>query len=181
MVDPARSTPDVQNRAALRRVSWPDDLDTVRQLFQGYRQWLTDHQDLTPQAESRVRSGLALVDRLVAELPGGYGPPGGEVLLWWEDTSVVACGGLRELEPKVGEIKRIYVRPDYRGKGFGAPFVRALVERARDLGYGRVRADTLPTMTAAIEFYQEAGFRRIPAFWSHPVAGALFFEYQVRG
>lgn len=170
---------DAHPPATLRRVSWPDDLVTVRQLFQGYRQWLADHQDAAAESQPRVESGLALVDSLIAGLPGAYGPPRGEVLLWLADESVVACGGLRELEPKTGEIKRIYVRTDYRGKGFGHPFVRALIERARELGYDRLRADTLPTMTAAIEFYQELGFRRIPAFWPNPVAQALFFECEV--
>lgn len=170
--------PDLDSHpsAHFRAVSWPTDLDTVRRLFQDYRQWLADHQDAAAEAEPRVRSGLALVDRLIAELPGAYGPPHGEVLLWFEDDSVVACGALRELEPTVGEIRRIYVRADYRGKAFGHPFVRALIDLARELGYKRLRADTLPTMYAAIEFYQELGFRPVPAFWPHPVANALFFE-----
>ncbi len=130
-------------------------------------------------SEPTVRAGLGLVDRLISELPGAYGPPRGSVLLWFEDDRVVACGALRELEPKVGEIKRIYVRSDYRGKEFGHPFVRALLDRASRLGYDRLRVDTLPTMYAAIEFYQELGFRPIPAFWPHPVAGALFFEREI--
>ena len=168
-----------QPRATSRGVNWPKDLATVRRLFQDYRQWLADHQDPAAESAPRVRSGLALVDQLIAELPGAYGPPRGEILLWIEDGTLVACGALRELEPKVGEIKRIYVRPDYRGKTFGHPFVRALIERARELGYRTLRVDTLPTMTAAIEFYQEAGFRPISAFWPHPAAGALFFEREI--
>ncbi|MGC2035020.1 MAG: GNAT family N-acetyltransferase [Thermoplasmata archaeon] len=151
----------------------------VRRLFQDYRQWLADHQDPATQSGPRVREGIALVDQLIAELPGAYGPPHGEILLWFEDDRVVACGAIRELEPNVGEIKRIYVRPDYRGKGFGHPFVRALIDQARRLGYERLRVDTLPTMQAAIEFYQELGFRPIKAFWSHPVANALFFEREI--
>ena len=169
-----------QPRATFRRASWPEDLTTVRQLFQQYRQWLADHQDTAPRSKPRVRSGLALIDQLVAELPGAYGPPRGEILLWFKDGAMVACGALRELEPRIGEIKRIYIRPDYRGKAFGRPFVRTLIERARDLGYRRLRVDTLPSMAAAIEFYQELGFRPIPAFWPHPAAGALFFEHEIK-
>lgn len=165
--------------ASYRSASWPKDLDTVRGLFREYRQWLAEHQDAAVPSRSRVESGLALVDRLIEELPGAYGPPRGEVLLWSEGKDVVACGVLREMEPGVGEIKRIHVRPDYRGKAFGHPFVRALMDRARALGYERLRVDTLPTMAAAIEFYQELGFRPIPAFWPHPVAHALFFEWRV--
>lgn len=166
--------------ATVRSASWPEDLATVRRLFQEYRQWIAEHQDSTAGSEPRVRSGLALVDRLIAELPGAYGPPRGVILLWFKGESLVACGALRELEPKVGEIRRIYVRSDYRGKAFGHPFVRALIDRARELGYETLKADTLPTMTAAIEFYQELGFHRAPAFWPHPAAAAIFFERSIR-
>lgn len=166
-------------QATCREVIWPKDLETVRRLFKDYRQWLADHKDPAPQSEPRVRSGLALVDQLIAELPGRYGPPRGDVLLWFEGESLVACGALRELEPQVGEIKRIYVRSDFRGKAFGHPFVRTLIDRARELGYETLRVDTLPSMAAAIEFYQELGFRPIPSFWPHPVAHALFFERKI--
>lgn len=176
---PSQEDPTGPRRASCRGVRWPEDIDTVRQLFQGYRQWLAEHRDSVATSEPRVRSGLALIDRLIAELPGPYGPPRGDILLWFENDRVVACGALRELEPRVGEIKRVHVRPDYRGKGFGYPFVRGLVDRARGLGYKRLRVDVLPTMYAAIEFYQELGFRPIPSFWPHPVAGALFFEHEI--
>lgn len=179
MSAPSRHHHEHRPGATPRRVNWPKDLDTIRRLFREYREWLADHQDSSARAATTARTGLALVDRLIAELPGGYGPPRGEVLLWFEDGVLVACGALREMEPKTGEIKRIYVRPDYRGPTFGRPFVRALIDRARELGYERLRADTLPTMSAAIDFYQELGFRPIPAFWPHPAAGALFFEYKM--
>lgn len=148
----------------------------VRRLFLDYQQWIADHRDTAPKEASRVQAGLNLLEDLVRGLPGPYGPPSGDVLLWYHGDGLVACGALRELEPKVGEIKRVYVRPDYRGKAFGRPFVLALLQRARELGYAKLRADTLPSMRAAIEFYQELGFRPIPAYWSHPVAGAIFFE-----
>lgn len=179
MVAPARHHQDRPPRATFRRVTWPADLPTVRRLFEEYRDWLADHRDTSPEAESRVKSGLSLVDQLIAQLPGPYGPPRGEILLWFEDGEQVACGALRELAPNTGELKRIYVRPDYRGKAFGHPFVRAFMGRARELGYDRLRVDTLPTMAAAIEFYQELGFYPIPAFWPHPVTGALFFERKI--
>lgn len=151
----------------------------MRQLFREYRQWLYDHRDTAAGSESSVKAGLAMVDGLIRNLPGDYGPPDGEVLLWYEDQSLVACGALRRIEPGVGEIKRIHVRPDYRGKEFGPPFVRALISRAHELGFERLQVDTLSTMTAAIEFYQELGFRPIPAFWPHPAAGARFFECRI--
>jgi GNAT superfamily N-acetyltransferase len=162
----------------LRRVNWSKDLDTVRRLFQDYRQWLADHRDTSASAESSVKDGLGLIDKQVAALPGPYGPPRGDIILAFVGEAVVACGALRELEPKVGEIKRIYVRADHRGPGFGPILTNTLLDRARELGYERIRVDTLPTMAAAIQFYQELGFVPIPAYWSHPASGALFFEYR---
>jgi putative acetyltransferase len=173
--------PESHPGTRLRRVSWSKDVEVVRRLFQDYRRWLADHRDTAASAGATVKMGLRQIDRQIAELPGGYGPPRGDVILAFaQGGALVACGALRELEPTVGEIKRIYVRTDHRGPGFGPRLTRALLRRARALGYERVRVDTLPTMTAAIQFYQEMGFHPMPAYWPHPVRGALFFEYRVR-
>lgn len=166
--------------ATVRRVRWETELEQVRTLFREYRAWVEDHQDTEASAKPRVRSGLALLDDLTAGLPGAYGPPRGDVLLWHEGENLVACGALREIEPTVGELKRIYVRADYRGPVFGPVFVRAMVERGRALGYERLKVDTLASMSAAIDFYKEMGFRPTSAFWPHPAAGALFFERRLR-
>jgi ribosomal protein S18 acetylase RimI-like enzyme len=164
----------------LRRVNWSTDLETVRRLFRDYRTWLADHGDPDSSSDSAVGLGLSQMDQQIAELPGAYGPPRGDVILAFAGGALVACGALRAAEPKVGEIKRIYVRADHRGPGFGPRLTRALLGRARAIGYERVRVDTLPTMTAAIQFYQEMGFAPIPAYWPHPVPGALFFEYSLK-
>ena len=163
----------------LRPVNWSKEVGTVRRLFQDYRQWLSDHRETSPSAHSTVNAGLAEIGRQIAELPGPYRPPRGEVILAFAGKALVACGALRELGPKVGEIKRIYVRADHRGPGFGPILTRALLRRARELRFERVRVDTLPTMSAAIQFYQVMGFVPIPAYWPHPVPGALFFEYKI--
>ncbi len=160
-------------------MNWSTERDTVRRLFRDYRDWLDDHRDTAASADLTVKLGLAQVDKQIEELPGSYGPPRGEIILAFAQEAVVACGALRELEPKVGEIKRVYVRADHRGPGFGPILTRALLDRARELNYERVRVDTLPSMTAAIRFYQELGFAPIPAYWPHPVPGALFFEYRM--
>jgi len=177
---PEHSHPTDYSSTRLRRVNWSKDLATVRPLFQDYRQWLAEHRDSAPAAQPRVQAGLRIVDQLIAELPGAYGPPRGDVILAFAHKSLVACGALRELEPRVGEIKRVYVRADHRGPGFGPRLTQALLNRARELGYERVRVDALPTMAAAIQFYPAMGFVPIPSFWPHPVTGALCFEYVLR-
>ena len=168
---------DAFSRTVIRPVEWSRDLDLVRQLFQGYREWLADHVRPAGHPESKVPKGLSQLDRMISGLPGDYGPPTGDVLLAFSGSDVVACGALRQIAPGVGEFKRIYVRPDHFGPVFGPRLVRALLERARALGYERVRVDALPTMEAAIHYYQELGFKPIPQYWDHPVGGSLFFEW----
>jgi len=161
----------------LRRVHWSEELETVHRLFREYRDWLAEHSETPSGSGSAVPAGLAEFDRVTSELPGVYGPPLGDVILAFNHSELVACGALREWKPKIGEIKRIYVRADHRGPGFGPVLTAALLDRARELGYERVRVDTLPSMAAAIRFYQEMGFKPIRAYWPHPVPGALFFEW----
>ena len=172
--------PESHPGTKLRRVNWSTDIETVRQLFRDYRKWLADHRDTDAPSDSTVRLGLGQMDEQIAELPGAYGPPRGDVILAFAGKALVACGALRGVEGKIGEIKRIYVRADHRGPGFGPRLTRALLGRARALEYEQVRVDTLPTMIAAIQFYQDMGFVPIPAYWPHPVAGALFFEYSLK-
>jgi GNAT superfamily N-acetyltransferase len=168
---PQHSHPETQ----IRRVNWAEDLATVRQLLVDYRAWIADHTEV--EASGASPAGLTKYDQEIAGLPGVYGPPRGDVLLAADGRGLAACGSLREVEPGVGEIKRVFVRADHRGPGFGPRFTGALLDRALELGYARVRVDTLPSMEAAIEFYQAMGFTPIPAYWPHPVAGELFFEY----
>ncbi|MFZ0892572.1 MAG: GNAT family N-acetyltransferase [Thermoplasmata archaeon] len=164
---------------SIRRVNWSKELGVVRQFFQDYRQWVADHEEVTGLLESGTSAGLKMIDEQITDLPGAYGPPHGEVLFGVEKETIVACGALREFRPKVAEIKRLFVREDHRGPGFGKRLTSALLDRAGELRYESVRVDTLATMAAAIEFYQDLGFRPISSYWPHPAPGALFFEYRV--
>lgn len=160
----------------VRRVEWPKDLELVRGLFKDYRTWIADHAEPGEKSAPRVKAGLADLDSIIGSLPGAYDSPRGEVLLWFKGDVLIACGALRELEPNVGELKRVYIRPDYRGEGFGKPFIQALMLRSRGLGYQRLRSYALGSMAGAHDFYQELGFSPIPAYWPHPASGVVFFE-----
>jgi GNAT superfamily N-acetyltransferase len=161
----------------LRSVNWPQELETVRRLFRDYRDWLADHVESKGAEAAPIPIGLSDLDRVISELPGPYGPPYGDVVLAIAQGEIAACGAIRALEPSVGEIKRIYVREDHRGPGFGPILTGALLDRARRFGFERVRVDTLRSMFAAIQFYQDMGFKPIEAYWPHPAPGALFFEW----
>jgi len=141
------------------------EIDAARALFGEYAAWLD--LDLSFQ-------GFAAE---LAALPGDYAPPRGTLLLALDDEAVLGCVGLRPLDrPRSAELKRLYVRPEARGRRVGPLLAQAAVSSARDAGYERVRLDTLSTMVSARRLYEDLGFREIDAYRYNPVADATFME-----
>lgn len=112
----------------------------------------------------------------LANLPGDYAPPAGRLYLAYEDEQPAGCVGLRKIDDEICEMKRLYVRPLSRGQGIGRQLVLALVKDARELGYSRMRLDTLPSMKRAFELYRTMGFKPIGPYRANPVPGAMFLE-----
>ncbi|HEY6167930.1 MAG TPA: GNAT family N-acetyltransferase [Verrucomicrobiae bacterium] len=99
-----------------------------------------------------------------AGLPGAYAPPGGNLWLASVDGRAAGCVALRPLEgrPGVGEVKRLYVRPEFRGHRIGHTLMELLITEARRIGYTRLWLDTLRTMKPAHAIYTASGFKRVP-------------------
>jgi putative acetyltransferase len=150
----------------IAQVVTPGDLlEEVRSLFLEYAQSL---------GFSLCFQGF---DEELRALPGMYAPPRGRLLLAVEDGRAAGCVGLHGWDGGAAEMKRLYVRPDFRGRGLGRALTDAALAEARAIGYRAVRLDTIPSMMqAAVSMYRELGFREIAPYRENPIAGALYLE-----
>jgi GNAT superfamily N-acetyltransferase len=149
----------------IRVVDSVEDTQHARDLFREYEAWI--EVDLCFQSFEKELTGL----------PGDYAAPDGRLLLAFEDGRLAGCIALRKLERGVCEMKRLFVRPEFHGKGIGRQLVDAIVRAAREIGYRKMRLDTLPPkMNKAIAIYRSVGFKEIEPYYDNPVPGATFLE-----
>ena len=141
------------------------DLQHIRELFAEYVEWLG------------INLCFQNYDKELAELPGEYASPEGRLLIAYAGEEVAGCVALRSLGDGVCEMKRLYVRPAFRGERLGWKLVDLVLEEARKFGYERIRLDTLPgKMDRAIAMYRLLGFKDIEPYYHNPVTGAAFME-----
>ena len=110
------------------------------------------------------------------DLPGDYAAPSGRLLLGFYDSDPAGCVALRRISDEICEMKRLFVRPQCRGLGIGKALATKVIEEAREIGYRRIRLDTVPAMQTAIELYVSLGFREIAPYRYNPIEGAKFLE-----
>jgi ribosomal protein S18 acetylase RimI-like enzyme len=116
-------------------------------------------------------------DQELAGLPGDYAPPEGRLLLAEYDGQLAACIALHKLGPDICEMKRLYLRPQFRGKGLGRALAERIISEARAVGYRHMRLDTVePVMRDAVAMYRKLGFKEVASYRANPIAGALYME-----
>ncbi|HEV2400743.1 MAG TPA: GNAT family N-acetyltransferase [Candidatus Sulfotelmatobacter sp.] len=162
---PVFSVPHVVKDFGLVQAQTPAQIGHARELFLEYAQSL----------------GFSLCfqnfDRELANLPGDYAPPEGRLLLAEYDGQLAGCVALHKLDDGICEMKRLYLRPQFRGKGLGGILAHRIISDARLVGYKRMRLDTVePVMKDAVAMYRRLGFREIAPYCENPIAGALYME-----
>ena len=164
-MSPVRS---VVKRFSLGQAETPAQIVQARELFLEYAQSL----------------GFSLCfqnfDQELAGLPGNYAPPDGRLLLAEFEGQLAGCVALHKLEPHICEMKRLYLRPQFRGQRLGRTLADRIIAEARQIGYRRMRLDTVePVMKDAVAMYRKLGFKEIAPYCANPNAGVLYMELEI--
>ncbi len=141
------------------------DFETCRALFLEY--------------EREIKTDLCFqgFEEELRTLPGKYDRPMGRLFLAVDGDAVAGCVALRPLEPTgTCEMKRLFVRPPWRGSGLGRRLAEMIVDEALTIGYSVMRLDTLPQLSESQALYQSMGFREIPAYYDNPLEGVKYLE-----
>lgn len=146
-------------------VQGPEAMSALRALFEEYWQSF----GFTPCFQNFSTE--------IAELPGAYALPQGRLCLAWIENQPAGCVALRRLDGIRAEVKRLYVRPLFRGHRVALRLMEWLIAEARAIGYSELVADTMPVMRQALARYERLGFERTEPYAAQPTEGAIFLRF----
>jgi ribosomal protein S18 acetylase RimI-like enzyme len=109
-------------------------------------------------------------------LPGEYAPPAGRLVLCRVGGVAAGCIALKPLGGGICEMKRLFVRPEFRDRRLGLKLAEHIIREARQIGYTAMRLDTITSMERAIRLYRSLGFKEIPAYYRNPIPNAVYLE-----
>ena len=149
-----------------------ENLEVVRGLLEGYADWLESEGYIFPDGSQAFREQLA-------DLPACFAPPEGRLLIATYRGEPAGCVALRRLSDGVCEMKRLYVRSEFRGRKVGRKLAEAIIEQAGKIGYGRMRVHTVGSMKEAYGLYRSLGFAEIEPYEYSPREDAVFMELKL--
>ena len=146
-------------------------LSEIRELFSEYT-------DMLVEGDPSFREYLNIqhYDDELDQPIHKYGPPGGRLYLALWDGAPAGCIALRRIDAESCEMKRLYVRPSFRGRGIGSRLLQQILTEAREIGYRNMLLDTLPFLESAIQMYRKIGFQEIPIYNDSPMSSAIYMR-----
>ena len=163
-LSPSSREPFQNRNVSIIRVENEYHIQDVRILFREYQRYLN------------VDLGFQDFERELASLPGEYQPPTGILLLAKAGEKVAGCIALRVIEEGICEMKRLYIRPEFRGLKLGRHLAESVIREAIRIGYRKMRLDTLNTLTEAMHLYESLGFKRVPPYYPNPLPDVVYWE-----
>lgn len=115
-------------------------------------------------------------DEEISHLSSKYGLPGGRLYIAFYDGEAAGCVGLRKIDEKNCELKRLYVRSAFRGKHIGNTLIKQIIKDAKEIGYSHILLDTLPFLTSALCLYKACGFYEIPSYNNSPMSTSIYMK-----
>ena len=149
--------------------------DGLRELFAEYTQMLVDND---PVFASYLE--LQNYDDEIENLERKYAPPSGRMFIVFRGSELCGCGGLMRYDDDACELKRMYVRPEFRGRGLASFLGRLILDEAKNAGYSYVLLDTLPFLQSAQRLYRRLGFYEIEKYNDSPMENATYMRYDLR-
>jgi len=147
-----------------KKIETDEETTGAKKLIIEYAQWL--NLDLCFQG----------IDNELNNFPDKYKEPDGAFIIAKENDDIIGCVGFRKLEPKICEMKRLFVNDNNKGKGIGKKLVEIIIEEAKTKKYEKIRLDTINTMTAALSIYYKNGFYEIEPYYNNPNRGTVYLE-----
>jgi putative acetyltransferase len=157
----------IKNEITYRLATTDDEFEAGKRLFREY------------VASLGVDLSFQDFDNELMVIAEQYNKPSGALLLVYDKGSAIGCAGIRKTDHEIAELKRMYVRDDYRGYGIGVQLLERGLEIARELGYRKIRLDTLSSMEKAQALYRSFGFYEIPSYRFNPLEGTIYMEKQL--
>lgn len=138
----------------------------------------SEYTDMLVEGDSTFQKYLDIqnYDEELEHLDVKYGLPGGRLYAAYYDGNLAGCIGLRKIDKENCEMKRLYVRPEFRGRRIGNELVRQIIKDAKEIGYSHMLLDTLPFLESAVRMYKSFGFYEIASYNDSPMETSIYMK-----